>query len=126
MAYSNFTIEKFCSKFGFDFKTCELFGNFESLEPGSLLQQLLEESQKMPLSSKKARSELIIAPILFDIYLKNDKKIGLYSGVNLDADSPNELNGECDFILSSQNTGFGIKSPIFGLVEAKGESIDKY
>jgi len=76
------------------------------------------------LVSEKAKSELIIAPILFDLYLKNDKKIGLYSGVNLEADPANELNGECDFILSTDTTDFKKESPIFGLVEAKKDDIN--
>ncbi len=124
MAYSNFTIKQVISQFNLNKKSIDLFPGITEVEASNNLKNTLSNIKTAMLVSEKAKSELIIAPILFDLYLKNDKKIGLYSGVNLEADPANELNGECDFILSTDTTDFKKESPIFGLVEAKKDDIN--
>jgi len=124
MAYSNFTEERVLSKFGITKKSTDLFPIIQEMEASEYLKRVLDSFSSQMLVSEKARSELIISPVLLDLYLQNDKKIGFYSGANLDADFQNELNGECDFILSTSTTNLKKDSPIFGLVEAKKNDID--
>lgn len=53
--------------------------------------------QKLPINSEKAKSEFIIAPILTDIWEQSGEKFSIHSGINLEAESEQGLNGECDF-----------------------------
>ena len=123
MAYSDFTLEKFCNKFNFELKNCELFKEY-NFESSLIFKTILQESQKISLSSEKARSEAIIFPILQEVSRHNNYEIGIYSGSNLNANPSKELNGECDFILSTKNQKYLVQSPIFGLVEAKKDDIN--
>jgi hypothetical protein len=84
----------------------------------------LEVSRLVIPKSEKARSELIISPILVEVLKRNDYKFSLFSGENLNVDSELNLMGECDFILSKVPKSFSIKAPIFVLVEAKQNIIE--
>jgi hypothetical protein len=78
---------------------------------------------EMPLLSEKARSERIVSPILFECWEQNHETFGIYSGINLEADSENGLNGECDFIIAARADTYTVESPIFMLIEAKDNDI---
>lgn len=123
MAYSNFTIKQVISQFGLKVVTESIFENVPDLAMSSWLSQTLQNYKKIPLSSEKARSELIVSPILTEIKLLNDF-ISIHSGNNLEADLELSLNGECDFILSIQEDLPEIILPVFGIVEAKKNDID--
>jgi hypothetical protein len=51
-------------------------------------------------NSEKARSELIIAPILVDLRRQLNEQISLFSGVDFTVDETKGLNGTCDFIIT--------------------------
>jgi hypothetical protein len=123
MAYSNFTIKQVISQFGLKISTESIFENVPDLAMSYWLSQTLQNYKKIPLSSEKARGELIVSPILTEIKLLNDF-ISIHSGNNLEADLSLSLNGECDFILSIQEDLPEIILPVFGIVEAKKNDID--
>lgn len=62
----------------------------------------LEENISLALNinTEKARSELIISPVLVEARKLLKHKISLYSGIDFSVDEAQELNGFCDFILS--------------------------
>ncbi len=78
----------------------------------------------MPAKSKKARSELLITPVLLTLAEQNSNKITIFSGENLEGDSEKGLNRECDYILSKSLRSFSLKAPVFALVEAKQNIIE--
>jgi hypothetical protein len=49
----------------------------------------------------------------------------LYSGAILNADEKRSLNGECDFILSNGVQDFEIQVPLFCVIEAEDNDIEK-
>ncbi|MCK4492870.1 MAG: hypothetical protein KAU26_02345 [Methylococcales bacterium] len=124
MSYKKFTLEKLKSQFDIEIQKQSLFSEIEELEQSAWLIETLNNAKLIPLNSEKVKSELIIMPILIEILKKNQHKISLYSGILLNADNQQGLNGECNFIFSNQPQSYFLESPIFALVEAKNDNID--
>lgn len=126
MAYSDFTIPELKQKFGIVInETTNLFDNVnESAMPNTLTDTL---RRYLPLSlnlnTEKARSELIIAPVLTELKLLYWDKISLFSGIEFNIDDAMGLRGHCDFILSQNPEQLVLTAPVCMLVEAKNENI---
>ena len=90
-----------------------------------LLTEILKFNVPLALAnhSEKARSEMIIAPILIDIKKQLPTKVALFSGVEFNVDSDKGLTGYCDFILSQSPEQLFIKAPVVMRVEAKNDNI---
>jgi len=124
MPYSVFKFSDLRQKFGIVEETSKLFENIKTVQPSDWLKITLEKNLEMPMLSEKAKSELLISPILIDIWEQNNKSFTIFSGVTLDVDIENGLNGECDFIITRDpKKRFSISSPIFTIVEAKNDNI---
>jgi len=124
MSYRKFTLEKIKSQFQIEIQKKSLFSDIQTIEQSAWLQETLNLAKIIPVNSEKAKSELIIMPILVEITRRNIDKISLYSGMVLNADNRQGLNGECDFIFSNKPHSYFLESPIFALVEAKNDNID--
>jgi hypothetical protein len=126
MSYSDFTLEKVQKIFNLFIKEeQELFTEIKPLEPSSMLKEFLQKNANLALkiNTEKARSEMIIAPILLDLKSQIKKPISLFSGVDFNVDVQQGLNGTCDFLISASSEQLFIKSPVVTLVEAKKENI---
>jgi hypothetical protein len=66
---------------------------------------------------------LIISEILIELKRILNGQISLFSGVSLDVDKEQGLNGYCDFMISKSPEQFFIKAPLIAIVEAKNENI---
>jgi hypothetical protein len=75
------------------------------------------------ISTEKAKSEMIIAPILIELRRMLNNQISLFSGVKFNVDSTRGLNGFCDFLISRSRQQSFIKSPVVAIVEAKNDNI---
>ncbi len=122
MPYSQFnTISKIKDTFGI--KTVEgvrFFPQLEPIIPSHTLTDYLNLS--LPLAaagSEKARSELIIAPVLLEIRRILGDEISLFSGEEFTVDESIGLNGICDFIISHSPELLAIEAPVVVLIEAK-------
>jgi len=104
---------------GVDIISQKLFTVIKQIAPSDLLIQLLETNQQLPLQSEKAKSELLISPILNEVWLKNKEKFTYFSGYQFNVDSKRGLKGFCDFILSKKYNAVFIESPLCAVVEAK-------
>ena len=124
MSYKKFTIEKLKQQFSISIEKRSLFSNVEKLEPTTWLIETLSLAKIIALQSEKAKSELIIMPILAEMLKRNQDKVSLYSGILLNADIGLGLNGECDFLFSNKAHSYFLESPVFALVEAKNDNID--
>lgn len=93
--------------------------------PSELLTLNLKENLSLAtaINTEKARSELIIMPLLTEVkrYLKG--RISLFSGVEFNVDPEHGLNGTCDFILTRSPEQFFITEPVITIIEAKQENI---
>jgi hypothetical protein len=126
MSYSDFTLAKV--KKDFDLITVEkmdIYSNVAELECSTLLTEILRYNLPLALASnsEKARSEMIIAPILVDLRRQLQERVNLFSGIEFDVDKDKGLNGLCDFIISESPEQLFVSAPVIMLVEAKKENI---
>ena len=127
MPYSDFTLERVKRTFELTTsETVDLFGDIPDLASSALLTEILRYNVPLALASnsQKARSEMIISPILIDLRRQFKERINLFSGVEFDVDSARGLNGICDFIISDSREILFVSAPIITLVEAKKENIN--
>lgn len=122
MAYSDYTLLQLETTFGIKNQMVRLFSNVAAVEPSAWLLNALQLAGELPVRSEKAKSELIVMPILLELRNKNDKYFTIYSGDNLNIDD--KLKGECDFILSKDTQSFDVNFPIIQIVEAKKNDIE--
>ncbi len=90
-----------------------------------LLTELLQRYVPLAItiSTEKARSEFIIAPILAEFKLQFKDQMSLFSGFELNIDKTKGLNGRCDYILSKSKEQLTLSAPVLILVEAKNDKI---
>jgi hypothetical protein len=126
MAYKDFTFQKLEKDFGIKQSRRVLFnGGIKPVKASDWLLQTLNLAAQMPLKSEKAKSELIIAPILTEIRQLNKDRIEMFSGEVLTADSKLKLKGEVDFILVQYPQSVALRDPIFSVTEAKRGALDE-
>ncbi|MCE7983361.1 MAG: hypothetical protein DYG89_19480 [Caldilinea sp. CFX5] len=126
MAYSDFTVQEVVRRFQLTLDEAhDLFSPVVDLQPSALLQETLAENVPLALAiqTEKARSELIIAPILVEVRRQLDRTISLFSGVDFTVDPAQGLNGVCDYIISQSREQLYIQAPVIAIVEAKNENI---
>ncbi len=127
MSYSDFkTIEQATSSLGLTVEDIShLFSDIKPIEPSQRLKETLDESIELAasISTEKARSELIITPILLEIRRKFNNKIGYFSGNTFNIDESKSLTGACDFLLSASSNQSLVTAPVLTLVEAKDNDI---
>ena len=122
MPYSEFTLRK--AKRDFGLTTVEA-GRFlpptEPIAPSVYVTESLIEG--LPLAtatgSEKARSELIISPILVEVRKILQRQVSLFSGEDFTVDSELGLSGICDFLISRSPEQILIEAPAIVIVEAK-------
>lgn len=124
MSYSNFKLKEIERLIGIKEEVRNLFPEVVPLNPSEWLLETLEKASHLMPKSEKARSELLIMPILLEILDKSNYAFTLFSGENLEGDATKGLNGECDFILSKGKKSYTIQAPVFALVEAKQNIIE--
>lgn len=124
MAYSDFTLKVIKEKFGISNRVENLFENIKMVPISKELEEDLELARLLPVRSEKAKSELIIMPILIELMKRNEKFFTIYSGDTLNADKEKGLSGECDFILAKNVGTFDINTPILTIVEAKKNDVE--
>ncbi|OYD97107.1 hypothetical protein CDG77_08465 [Nostoc sp. 'Peltigera membranacea cyanobiont' 213] len=127
MAYSEFSLAK--AKQEFSLTTLEkrdIFADLPELTASNLLVETLNYNLEIALASnsEKARSELIIAPILVDLRRQLREQIGLFSGIDFTVDNTKGLNGICDFIITKSPEILILTAPVIIVVEAKKENIN--
>ena len=126
MPYSSFTIRKVQKDFSVEIiEKTDLFSGTESREISNHLKETLSDNVSLAaaINTEKARSELIIAPVLIEIRKIFNKKISFFSGIELNVDKERDLSGFCDFIMSQSPEQLFLNAPVITVVEAKNENI---
>jgi hypothetical protein len=98
---------------------------FVNASSSDTLLQTLIDAQSEPLDTEKAKSEHIITPVLRELRRQNPNKFRTFSGYSFEVDDTKGLNGFCDFILSAAAERLEIVAPIFCLVEAKNDNVNR-
>lgn len=126
MSYSEFKLSGVIQGFGLTLNEVSgLFGNIPEEDYSELLATILKENIDLAvaINSEKARSEMIISPILLEVRRKFNNEISLFSGIDFTVDVERGLNGFCDFILSLSKEQLFVRAPVITLVETKNENL---
>ena len=121
MAYSDFTTIAKVKALGLEVLEVKFLPKIASIEPSAYLQEALRLGLPVILArgSEKARSELLIAPILLEVSRHLNHKVSLFSGEDFTVDASRGLNGSCDFLISRSPQQLEIEDPVIVIVEAK-------
>ncbi|WP_017654469.1 hypothetical protein [Fortiea contorta] len=122
MPYSDFTIRKIKQNFGITIVEGEKFlPEIKAIAPSATLDAYLAESLPLAIAtgSEKARSELIISPVLLEVRKILNRQISLFSGADFTVDPAAGLSGVCDFLLSRSAEQLEIEAPAVVIIEAK-------
>ena len=124
MPYSAFTsISQLKKAFGLTTKEGDRFipNNLEPIIPDPILTGFLNKTRTLAIAtgSEKARSELLVAPLLVEVRELLNREVSLFSGEDFTVDVSLGLNGICDFLISRSPELYAIESPVIVLVEAK-------
>ncbi len=127
MPYSQFTVEDVVTQFDITLvEKAGIFAKTPEVKISELLEKILEYNVPLALAiaSEKARSEMIIAPILIELKQQLSDNISFFSGKDFTVDAEQGLNGFCDFLISLSAEQIFINAPVITLVEAKNDNID--
>jgi hypothetical protein len=125
IAYSDFTLQEVAQRFQLVLEEQHnLFGAVPEVIPGDFLCAFLAENVPLALalSTEKARSELMIAPVLVEVRKLAHRQISLFSGADFSVDATQGLTGVCDFLISQSREQLFICAPVVIIVEAKNEN----
>lgn len=126
MAFGDFTLKLAQERFALttDERT-DLFGAIQPVGVPDRLRETLDwwSPIALAMNTEKARSEMIIAPILMEAVRLLGDRANLFSGVAFDVDEDRGLNGTCDFLLSRSPERYFVSHPVLAVVEAKKEDI---
>ncbi len=126
MAYSEFTLRLLKDRFGITVTDADdLFADVPPLPASDFFRTLLV--RHLPIArgqgTEKARSEMIIAPLLVELREQAGHEIAVFSGVEMSADPTLGLYGFCDFLVSRSPSLLAVTAPILAVVEAKREDL---
>ena len=118
MAYSDFTLVDVKEKLGLALIEKNLL--FSGAAPVCYSDHLKETlNYNVPLAisinTEKARSELIVTPVLVEIMKLSRQSISLFSGIELNVDKSRGLSGFCDYIISLSPEQLLLDAPIINL-----------
>jgi hypothetical protein len=127
MAYSNFTLRKVKQEFGL---TIQEQGSFlpeiTPIPPSDYLAETLRRNLAMAIAvgTEKARSELLISPVLVEVREILNRTVSIFSGTDFTVDDTVGLNGICDFLISRSSEQLLIEAPVVAIVEAKKDDLN--
>jgi hypothetical protein len=124
--YSDFTLRELKQRFHLTIEEAsDLFAAVAEADLPPVLADTL--ARYLPLAvnvnTEKARSELVIAPVLVEFKLLHRDRISLFSGIDFTVDEAAGLKGRCDYILARSPEQLALTAPVCVLVEAKNENI---
>lgn len=125
MPYSDFTFRQLETVLQLRLEEAELYSAVKPVEISQLFSEVLAENVPLALSihTEKARSELIIAPVLVELRKTLRHRVSVFSGIELNVDPQKGLNGVCDFIIAASSRQLLLSAPLIHIVEAKNENI---
>jgi hypothetical protein len=126
MSFRDFTLPKVQQDFGLTTDaTRQLFGEVAPVPLSETMRRYLDDFQPLGMSipTEKGRSELLVAPLLAEVWRRSGHRVSLYSGVEFNVDEAAGLNGVCDFLLGLSAQLYYVEAPVVAVVGAKKDSI---
>ncbi len=120
ISYSDFTLNRVAKDFNLTIsERSDIFAEVPELAPSAFLQETLRDNMALALGSntEKARSELIIPPILVELRKQLNYQISWFSGIDFSVDASKGLNGSCDFTISRSPEVLFFSAPVITINE---------
>ncbi len=125
MAYNRFKLKDLEDKFEIqNFNNAFIAKYLPTVEVDDFLIKTLSLASKEALGTEKAKSELVISPVIKYFKDSNAEILSYFSGYEFNVDAKQGLNGFCDYIISAEPHKYTIEAPIICLVEAKKGEIE--
>lgn len=127
MPYSDFTLADLPTRLGLILvEVDDLHAGVPEVHLSALGYRLLTE-RYFPLAvlatTVKFKSELVTAPIVFEVMEALRGRVSCFSGNEFSIDRDRGLTGACDFLLSRSPVRSVVQAPVAVVVEAKNDSI---
>jgi hypothetical protein len=122
LPYSSFTVGQIKEDFGISIQEGRRFLPIDlpPIPPSVKLLSILEDVPwAIAVGTEKARSEVIINPVLLEVRRYLQQQVSVFSGEEFNVDAAIGLNGVCDFLISRSPEQLVLEAPILVLVEAK-------
>jgi hypothetical protein len=125
MAFRDFTLPEVQQKLGVSLSGAALFAGVPAVNLREEFAVWIRAGTDLALeiSTEKARSEFIIAPVLLELRRSLGDSFGIFSGIEFDVDASRGLNGFCDFILTKLPRQIILTAPLVAIVEAKNDNV---
>jgi hypothetical protein len=126
VAYSDFTLPDVKKRFHLiTDEATDLFADVPEAPVSARLVELLAENVPLAqaIHTEKARSELIVSPVLVELRRLCNRRISLFSGTEFNVDPEQGLVGNCDFLISRSPEQLFIDVPVVAIVEAKRDNL---
>ncbi len=103
----------------------EMLEPVQAVTPSDFLLILLKRNLQLPMKNEKAKSELIVMPVLAEVWDLN-KNFKPLSGLTFNIDPSKGLKGIADFLISANPNAQELESPIMCVFEAKNDAIEDW
>ncbi|MBY0513942.1 MAG: hypothetical protein K2P78_08535 [Gemmataceae bacterium] len=126
MPYNTFTLDRVRADFGLTVEThSNLFGDVPPVQPDAVVTTLLGRYRNLAVAigTEKAKSEMLIAPLLGEAWRVGGDRVAMWSGVAFNVDPAADLTGVCDFIVGYPPQLDYVTTPVLMVTEAKNENI---
>ncbi|MDM8521001.1 hypothetical protein QUF64_13210 [Anaerolineales bacterium HSG6] len=126
MSYDQFSLVDIQTQFSLTIhQSKSLFEDVTPIEISDHLKITLKENIPLALNinTEKARSEMLIVPMLIELRKLLHRTVSLFSGVSLNVDENRGLTGLCDFLICNSPNHLYVNRPVIAIVEAKNENI---
>jgi len=126
MSYGEFSLKDVVQRFNLSLlEGPDLFEPAPQRKPSSLLQQTLKDAVPLALAihTEKARSELIVAPVLLEMRRQMPDRVSFFSGIDFTIAPELGLSGFCDFLISRSALQEYPTAPVVAILEAKNDNI---
>src|SRR5947209_2189597 len=125
MAFQNFSFPQVIQDLGLSLFDADLFSQIPAapVRPDWYAQVIEGANLASAINTEKARSEFVIAPVLLELRRLHPGHLGLFSGIEMDADASRGLNGVCDFVITKSPRQHVLTAPLITIVEAKNDNL---
>jgi hypothetical protein len=126
MPYHQFTLARVQEEFGITLESRPaLFPDVPSFPLAADFRQRFFRRAGLAttVNTETARTQMLVVPLLLELWERSNYGIALYSGTRFDVDPSVDLVGVCDFIIGRPPQLDYVVAPVMMIVEAKNEQV---
>jgi len=125
VSYRDFKFPGVTDELGLTLDNTRLFPDVAPLVPRPDLVDTLNRGVKFAraIATEKARSELLVSPLLLELMAVVQDRYSYFSGVEFNVDPARGLNGYCDFLIARSPVLFLVDAPVVAVAVAKNDDV---